>query len=150
MIAALHHFLSGTENRSALVTPTLLPTLLLRDRPLTYPVCESAPRCSQALKETDRNDVTCSTSQENRAVSAGGQLQRRTQPGLDSALWELTTQWGQEGQEWTKHCGREGCTWGWRRWLRRALRDASPAGPSANNPPRVTDAYSPAASSPNI
>lgn len=60
VIRALYHFLSGTENRSALVTPTLLLTLLPRGRPLTYPVCESAPRCSQALKETDRNDVTCS------------------------------------------------------------------------------------------
>lgn len=39
-----------------------------------------------------------------------------------------------------------GETW----WLRWALRDASPAGPSANNPPRVTDACSPLASSPNI
>lgn len=54
------------------MTPTLLLTLLPGDRPLTYPVCESVPRCSRALKETDKNDVTGSIRQQN-AVSIGGQ-----------------------------------------------------------------------------
>lgn len=83
--------------------PTLLLTRLPGGQALTYPACESAPRCSQALKETDRAKVTYSSSQQNRmAQGLATTAKRRQQPGLCST--ELTAQRNQEGQtEGNKH-----------------------------------------------
>lgn len=85
---ALHQVSPGTENRSAWVTPTLLRPLLPRDRPLTYPACGSAPRCSQALEETAEMMPPVTPATWN-APRVGGHPQRRSQPGLNPAPWEL-------------------------------------------------------------
>lgn len=69
--------------RPLLGTPGLPLTHLPGDRLLTYPACESAPRCSQALKETGRNDVTCPISQQNRMPQVLGDSYKAE----DSSAW---------------------------------------------------------------
>lgn len=89
---------SGIEDRSAPRTPTLLPTRLQADRPLTYPACESVPHCSQALEETDRTDVTYSISQPNRVQQGSGDSYEDEDGPAHAASRELTAQRKRKGK----------------------------------------------------
>ena len=62
------------EPHCPLATPTLRLTRLPGHSPLTYPACESAPRCSPALEETDRAEVTYAVGQQSRMARGPGEL----------------------------------------------------------------------------